>query len=108
MAQFFWAEVTLTGFPATSRRRCCLPASQSQQAAPFRTYTPFASHYGNRETLVRRQATEPHLKDGGIYRMRWWAFENGGPSQTYTFEETWGYAMRGAEPEQILGNRESL
>ena len=31
------------------------------------------SHYGNREPLVRRQATEPHLKDGGIYRKRWWA-----------------------------------
>ena len=22
---------------------------------------------------MRRQATEPHLEDGGIYRMRWWA-----------------------------------
>ena len=22
---------------------------------------------------MRRQATEQHLKDGGIYRMRWWA-----------------------------------
>ena len=33
---------------------------------------PYASHYGNRETSVRRQATEPHLKGGGIYRTRWW------------------------------------
>ena len=34
---------------------------------------PDSSHYGNRETSVRRQATEPHLEDGGIYRMRRWA-----------------------------------
>ena len=34
---------------------------------------PYASHYGNRETSVRREAIEPHLKDGGIYRTRWWA-----------------------------------
>ena len=25
------------------------------------------------ETLMPRQAAEPHLKDGGIYRKRWWA-----------------------------------
>ena len=23
---------------------------------------------------MRRQATEPQLEDGGIYRMRWWAY----------------------------------
>ena len=34
---------------------------------------PYTSHYGNRESLVRRQAAERHLEDGGIYRMRWWA-----------------------------------
>ena len=34
---------------------------------------PDASHYRNRESLVRRQAAERHLEDGGIYRMRWWA-----------------------------------
>ena len=22
---------------------------------------------------MRRKTTEPHLEDGGIYRMRWWA-----------------------------------
>ena len=32
-----------------------------------------ASHYRNRESLVRRKAAEPHLEDGGIYRKRWWA-----------------------------------
>ena len=32
----------------------------------------YASHYGNRETSVRRKPAEPHLKDGGIYRKRWW------------------------------------
>ena len=32
------------------------------------------SHYRNRETLMRRKATEPHLKDSGIYRKRWWAY----------------------------------
>ena len=26
---------------------------------------------------MRRQATEPHLEDGGIYRMRWWACVDG-------------------------------
>ncbi len=34
---------------------------------------PYASHHRNRESFMRRQATEPHLKDGGIYRTRWWA-----------------------------------
>ena len=33
----------------------------------------YASHYGNRETSVRRKPAEPHLEDGGIYRKRWWA-----------------------------------
>ena len=30
--------------------------------------SPYASHYRNRESLMPRQATEPHLEDGGIYR----------------------------------------
>ena len=33
----------------------------------------YSSHYRNRESLVRRQAAERHLEDGGIYRKRWWA-----------------------------------
>ena len=43
----------------------------------FAALTPYASYYGNRETSVRRQATEPHLEDGGIYRKRWWAYVDG-------------------------------
>ena len=34
---------------------------------------PDASHYRNRKPSVRRQATQPHLEDGGIYRKQWWA-----------------------------------
>ena len=34
---------------------------------------PYTSHYRNRESLVRRQAAERHLEDGGIYSKRWWA-----------------------------------
>ncbi len=34
---------------------------------------PDASHYRDRKPSVSRQATEPHLEDGGIYRKRWWA-----------------------------------
>ena len=34
---------------------------------------PYASQYRNREAAMRRQAAEPHLEDGGIYRKRWWA-----------------------------------
>ena len=33
---------------------------------------PYTSHYRNRESLVRRQAAERHLEDGGIYGKRWW------------------------------------
>ena len=33
---------------------------------------PYASDYRNRESLVPRQAAQPHLEDGGIYRKRWW------------------------------------
>ena len=45
---------------------------------------PYASDYRNRESLVRRQAAERHLEDGGIYRKRWWASldSNQGP-QSY-------------------------
>ena len=35
---------------------------------------PDASHHRSREALVRRKAAEPHLEDGGIYRMGWWAY----------------------------------
>ena len=37
------------------------------------SFRPYASHDGNREALVRRQAAEPHLEDGGIYLERWWS-----------------------------------
>ena len=40
---------------------------------PFNFLCPAASHHRNRESLVRRQAAERHLEDGGIYRKRWWA-----------------------------------
>ena len=53
----------LTVPPATSRRWCRLPSSQEPTWRSFRTPCPYASHYGNRETLVRRQAAEPHLED---------------------------------------------
>ena len=35
------------------------------------SFRPYASYYRNRETSVRRQAAEPQLEDGGIYRTRW-------------------------------------
>ena len=38
------------------------------------SFRPYASHDGNREALVRREAAEPHLEDSGIYRKRWWAY----------------------------------
>ena len=50
-----------------------LPAGASvglaSQLAFLRLYS---SHYRNRESLVRRQASERHLEDSGIYRKRWW------------------------------------
>ena len=50
---------------------------------------PYASHYGNRETSVRRQATEPHLEDGRIYRTRWWVVkrDSGGELDLLEFIE---------------------
>ena len=49
-----------------------LPAGASVGLAPRLAFLrPYLSHYRNRESLVRRQATERHLKDGGIYRKRW-------------------------------------
>ena len=50
-----------------------LPAGASVRLAPRLVYLrPYSSHYRNRESLVRRQAAERHLEDGGIYRKRWW------------------------------------
>ena len=41
-----------------------------------------SSHYGNREASVPRKAADPHLKDGCIYRMRWWAYNSNHISKT--------------------------
>ena len=65
-----------------------LPAGPSARLAPRLVFLrPYSSHYRNRESLVRRQAAERHLEDGGIYRKRWWActyrianFSVGGPN----------------------------
>ena len=55
-----------------------LPAGASVRLAPRLVFLrPYSSHYRNRESLVRRQAAERHLEDGGIYRKRWWAEGDG-------------------------------
>ena len=55
-----------------------LPAGASVRLAPRLVFLrPYSSHYRNRESLVRRQAAERHLEDGGIYRKLWWAYLNG-------------------------------
>ena len=55
-----------------------LPAGASVGLAPQLAFLrPYSSHYRNRESLVRRQASERHLEDSGIYRKRWWANVDG-------------------------------
>ena len=56
------------------------PAGYPQGRVEARTNAslcPDSSHYRHREASVHRKAAGPHLKDGGIYRMRWWALLDG-------------------------------
>ena len=44
-----------------------------KSGALLASLSPYTSHYRNRKSSVRRQAAEPHLEDGGIYRKWWWS-----------------------------------
>ena len=43
-----------------------------KSGALLASLSPYTSHYRNRKSLMPRQAAEPHLEDGGIYRKWWW------------------------------------